>query len=146
MLSDCESGPLGMANGGIPDSSITGSSYTETNGWNREPKYARLGGDRFWLNNKTDTLPWIQVDLSSTKRVTGLQTEGKRATKSHWVEQVKVQVGLTEENLRFIEDVKGQPKVCKINSLHAIPWIFPFMLKPNRPREFGNLTWIFLTN
>ena len=100
-----------MANKGIPDSSLTASSYQENIYFDREPKYARLGGKRFWVSVDPD--PWIQVDLGSNHMVTGLQTEGndQGGTNKYWVEQIKVEVGVTEENLMFIEDASGQPKV-----------------------------------
>ena len=75
-LSECESGPLGMANGSIPDSSITASSYMKFSLFDRLPEYARLGGSRYWASDGTDSNPWIQVDLGSNHTVTGLQTEG----------------------------------------------------------------------
>ena len=102
-----------MATGDIPNSSITASSYqTPSNQWPREPKYARLGGERFWgsVGDDVDSDPWIQVDLGSNHLATGLQTEGNDA--NYWVAQIKVQVGFTEGNLIFIDDSQGQPEVC----------------------------------
>ena len=110
LFSECDSGPLGMASGDIPDTSITASSYEKHGEFDREPKYARLGGERFWVS--FDVEPWIQVDLDSHHIVTGLQTQGDDGWKEYWVEQIKVQVGFTEENLMFIQDANGQPKVC----------------------------------
>ena len=98
-----------MASGDIPDSSITASSYSTHPDYDREPKYARLGGKKFWHNDGNDPEPWIQVDLGSSYNVTGLQTEGLI---SYWVKKIKVQVGMTIEDLSFIEDGQGQPKVC----------------------------------
>ena len=109
-LSECAPGPLGMASGDIPDSSITASSYQTHPHYDREPKYARLGGSRFWYNDWNDLEPWIQVDLGSSYNVTGLQTEGY--SNLYWVKKIKVQVGMTIEDLSFIEDGQGQPKVC----------------------------------
>ena len=101
-----------MASGAIPDTSITASSYQEHYNFDREPKYARLGGTRFWLSIDQD--PWIQVDLGSNRLVTGLQTEGNEGNdiNKYWVEQIKVQTGFTQENLEFAEDSDGQIKVC----------------------------------
>ena len=104
-----------MANGDIPDSSITASSYRKHADFDRLPRYARLGGVRFWMNDKkNDTKPWIQVDLVSSHNVTGLKAEGNDAggVYKYWVEQIKVQVGVAEGDLTFIEDTNGQPKVC----------------------------------
>ena len=103
-----------MASGQIPDTSITASSYGKNPSWDREPKHARLGREhRFWAAGWNDLNAWIQVDLGSNHVVTGLQTEGDNHNQEHqyWVEQVKVQVGNTEEDLMFIEDGNCQPKV-----------------------------------
>ena len=115
-FSECEPGPLGMASGNIPDKSLTASSYQHKNSWDREPKYARLGGNRFWLSDgaKSDPDPWIQVDLVRSYNVAGLQTEGNYGTShwQYWVTQIKVLVGMTLNDLSFIDDGQGQPKVC----------------------------------
>ena len=115
-LPECEPGPLGMASGDIPDSSITASSYQRHHSWDREPKYARLGGNKFWIEEETynSTGPWIQVDMSTSYRVTGLQTEGNNETDhwQYWVRQIKVQTGMIINDLSFIDDGQGQPKVC----------------------------------
>ena len=56
------------------------------------------------------------MDLGSIHLVRGLKTEGNDAggPYKYWVRQVKVQVGMNEGDLTFIEDDKGQPKVIKI--------------------------------
>ena len=106
-----------MSNNAIPDTSLTASSFNPYSNWDREPKYARLGIDRFWSNARGDQEPWIQVDLSSSQLVNGLQTEGDLSTSptSYWVEQIKVQVGLVHDSLEFIEMESGEPKVCFIH-------------------------------
>ena len=112
---ECKPGPLGMASSDIPDSSITASSYQNySSSWVRLPKYARLGGNRFWLSDGTDTNPWIQVDLDSRYNVSGLQTEGNYGSDKYqyWVTQIKVQVGMIINDLRFLDDGQGKPKVC----------------------------------
>ena len=53
--------------------------------------------------------PCIQVDLDNKYIVVGLQTEGESP---YWVEQIKEQVGMSEENLIFVDDIIGHPKVC----------------------------------
>ena len=102
-----------MASGAIPDSSITASSYHHDSDWDRLPKYARLYSYRIWASAGSDSQPWIQVDLGSGHRVTGLQTAGNNVTGTlaYWMEQIKVKVGMNEENLVFIESTEGQPKV-----------------------------------
>ena len=84
-LPECEPVPLGMTSGDIPDSSITASSYQRHDTWDREPEYARLGGNKFWIDAEIDdsTEPWIQVDMSTSHIVTGLQTEGNYGS-NHW--------------------------------------------------------------
>ena len=106
-----------MASGDIPDSSINASSYQRHDKWDREPRYARLGGGRYWISvgDDVDSDPWIQVDLGSNHLVTGVQTEGNDGGVDkwrYWVAQIKVQVGFTEGNLIFIDDSQGQPEVC----------------------------------
>ena len=100
-----------MANGYIPDSSITASSHLSAD---HMPKYARLGGNKYWESLADDTSPWIQVDLGSRYTVIGLQTEGHYWSDKYqyWVTQIKVQVGMTEHDLSFIDDSQGKPKVC----------------------------------
>ena len=111
----CEFAPLGMGNGAIPDEHITASSYERHPAFDREPKYARLGlPDRHYTSDPGDPAPWIQVYLESKHRISGLQTEGAYGGSyySYWVEQIKVQIGLSEGSLRFINDSNDEPKVC----------------------------------
>ena len=102
-----------MANGNIPDSSITASSYQ--GGFNnRSPKHARLGlENKLWISREDDPTPWIQVDLASNHTITGLQTEGNNddGHYDYWVTQVKVKVGMSGGYRKFIADSNGQPKV-----------------------------------
>ena len=102
-----------MESGAIPDSSIAASSFLPESGWNRIPQYSRLHSDRFWASAGSDPQPWIQTDLGSGHMVTGLQTAGNNETGpwGYWVEQIKVKVGMNEEDLLFIESTDGQPKV-----------------------------------
>ena len=103
-----------MASGEIPDSSINASSFlTHTDG-DRVPQNARLGLAMFWSNNGDDTSPWIQADLGSTHRVSGLQTvgNGRNDTWRYWVQQLKVEVGFSASDLVFIKDGDDQDKVC----------------------------------
>ena len=102
-----------MANGEIPDSSINASSYQSHDTWDRLPKYARLGSDKFWGSTESNSEPWIQVNLGRIHIVTRLQTEGdyKDDTAQYWVEKVSVKIGMDGGSLMFIEDGQGQPKV-----------------------------------
>ena len=83
-------------------------------------------------------MPWIQVDLGSNHLATGLQTEGNYA--NYWVAQIKVQVGLTEENLIFIKDSQGQPEVYRtycilttfsLNKSYILPYQHDQALRPS---------------
>ena len=111
LLPECDSGPLGMVSGAIPDSSITASSFHRSEDWKRES--ARLGTRGSWTNNWNDSESWIQVDLGSSHRVTALQTTGNnhQGDWQYWVEQITVKVGMTAGNLSLIEDCHGKPKV-----------------------------------
>ena len=106
-----------MSSNAIPDISLAASSFNPHSDWYREPKYARFGIDRFWSSAIGDLEPWIQVDLSNSQLVTRLQTQGNLGTKSrsYWVKQIKVQVGLVHDSLKFIEMESGEPKVCLIH-------------------------------
>ena len=103
-----------MASGHIPDSSLSASSYQTE--YNREPKYARLGGKSFWASNESDNDTWIQVDLGSIHNVTGLKTEGNDDGPNfkYWVKKIMVKYGDSEENLEFINQTERnpKPKVC----------------------------------
>ena len=99
-----------MTNGDIPDSSITASSYHHHVDYDREPQYARLGGNKAWASAINDMNPWIQVDLVSNHTVFGLQIA--RGLHHKIVEQIKVEVGVSEMNLSFVLDNNGRPKVC----------------------------------
>ena len=102
-----------MASRVIPDSSITASSYEKHAEFDRQPKFARLGGERYWGSDHEDLEPWIQVDLGSSHMIIGLQTEGNYNSDEwqYWVTQVNVQVGMSESGLMYIEDGDGQPQV-----------------------------------
>ena len=112
-----------MSSNAIPDTSVTASSFITADSWDREPKYARLGKvGRFWSSASDDSEPWIQVDLGSNHRVTGMQTEGNLGTgpRSYWIEQIKVQVGLVHGKLSFIEIDTGDPKVCYVVNIRMV--------------------------
>ena len=104
-----------MASGAIPNASISASSFlTHTDG-DRVPQNARLGvSNEFWSNNGDDNSPWIQADLGSSHRVSGLQIVGNGRTDMwrYWVQQLKVEVGFSESDLAFIKDDNDQDKVC----------------------------------
>ena len=103
---------LGMENGVIPNSSITVSSYSRKY-FDGSPKYARLNNEKFWQRKENDEQPWIQVDLNITHTVKGMLTQGAIGPQNyrHWTSQLTVKTGTTAENLHYIEDHDGQPRV-----------------------------------
>nr|XP_008249942.2 lactadherin isoform X1 [Oryctolagus cuniculus] len=76
--------PLGLKDNTIPDKQITASSSYKTwglraFGW--YPFYGRLdkqGKFNAWTAQSNDASEWLQVDLGSQKRVTGVITQGAR--------------------------------------------------------------------
>ena len=103
---------LGMESEAIPDSGIKASSCSTTsNGLSRVPQHARFGQDDYWSNDNKDSQPWIQVDFGSSRKVTGLQTEGHSGSKyDYFVKDINVEVGMLETELAFIENESGDPK------------------------------------
>ena len=102
-----------MESGAIPDSGINSSSFSTTSiGFSRVPQHARFGQDDYWSNDQEDSQPWIQVDFGSSRRVTGLQTEGHSGSKyGYIVIYINVKVGMLETELAFIENESGETKV-----------------------------------
>ncbi|XP_041484980.1 lactadherin-like isoform X2 [Lytechinus variegatus] len=68
-----ESGdPVGLENGFIPDSAITGSSSYR----GKEPFLGRLHSSHAWVPRREDSTPWIQVHFNSSYLITGFITQG----------------------------------------------------------------------
>ncbi|XP_006867229.1 PREDICTED: lactadherin [Chrysochloris asiatica] len=82
-LNGC-SEPLGLKDNSILDKQITASSYFKTWGINAfgwHPSYARLdmqGKFNAWTAESNQASEWLQIDLGSQKRVTGIITQGAR--------------------------------------------------------------------
>ncbi|XP_045152438.1 lactadherin isoform X1 [Echinops telfairi] len=78
------SNSLGMKDGTILDRQISASSFFKTWGLNAfswHPSYARLdmqGKFNAWTAQSNSASEWLQVDLGSLKRVTGIITQGAR--------------------------------------------------------------------
>nr|CAI9696571.1 unnamed protein product [Rangifer tarandus platyrhynchus] len=76
--------PLGLKDNTIPNKQITASSYYKTWGLNAFswfPYYARLdnqGKFNAWTAQTNSASEWLQIDLGSQKRVTGIITQGAR--------------------------------------------------------------------
>uniref|UniRef100_Q95114-2 Isoform Short of Lactadherin n=1 Tax=Bos taurus TaxID=9913 RepID=Q95114-2 len=76
--------PLGLKDNTIPNKQITASSYYKTWGlsaFSWFPYYARLdnqGKFNAWTAQTNSASEWLQIDLGSQKRVTGIITQGAR--------------------------------------------------------------------
>ncbi|XP_060035392.1 lactadherin isoform X1 [Erinaceus europaeus] len=76
--------PLGMKDNTIPDKQITASSIYRTWGLNAfswYPFYARLdrqGQFNAWAAQSNSASEWLQIDLASQRKVTGIITQGAR--------------------------------------------------------------------
>jgi len=110
--------PLGMENYFIKDSQISASSYYSSY---YQPGRARLNifadgaGDGAWIpasNNKQGG--WIQVDLLTSKTVTGIITQG-REDLDHWTKTFNVFYGDDASNINAIVDSTGNVKVFSGN-------------------------------
>ena len=117
MFADCRSfGPLGMEDRSIDDTQITASSYLS----DFKPHLARLNnqGLNHWAPDVSD-FPfnlWIQVDFLTNVEIYGMKIQGFRNTNhNHFVAELKVQTGDSEESLKFIEYEGGNPKVKVLN-------------------------------
>ncbi|XP_006885237.1 PREDICTED: lactadherin [Elephantulus edwardii] len=82
-LSGC-SEPLGMKDNTIPDKQITASSFYNSWGvsaWGWLPSFARLdrqGILNAWTAKTNNPSEWLQVDLGTKKRLSGIITQGAR--------------------------------------------------------------------
>ena len=76
--------PLGLKDSTIPDKQITASSFYKTWGlsaFSWYPFYARLdnqGKFNAWTAQTNSASEWLQIDLGSLRRVTGIITQGAR--------------------------------------------------------------------
>ena len=77
-VSDCLTGgdcdhELGMKKRTIPDANITASSSLSSN---HSPAKARLDGQGAWCSARSDTSPYIQIQLGKKKSITMIMTQG----------------------------------------------------------------------
>ncbi|XP_022808244.1 uncharacterized protein LOC111345230 isoform X2 [Stylophora pistillata] len=75
----------------IPNESITASSSKRTD---NSPHFARLDGPKAWCSAPHDKLPYIQIQLSETKIITGIKTQG---SSSDWA-------WVTKYGIKFLEN------------------------------------------
>ena len=95
-----------MENRKISDSQIKSSTQLDEN---HSAKHSRLhskanrenGGS--WSALKNDVNQWLQVDLDSYIRVTGIATQGRNG-RDEWVTKFRLQYGENEDILHFFED------------------------------------------
>ncbi|XP_066019015.1 uncharacterized protein [Pocillopora verrucosa] len=98
--------PYGMENRKISDSQIKSSTQLDEN---HSAKHSRLhskanrenGGS--WSALKNDVDQWLQVDLGSYIRVTGIATQGRNGH-DEWVTKFRLQYGENEDIFHFFED------------------------------------------
>ena len=98
--------PYGMENRKISDSQIKSSTQLDEN---HSAKHSRLhskanrenGGS--WSALKNDVNQWLQVDLGSYIRVTGIATQGRNG-RDEWVTKFRLQYGENEDIFHFFED------------------------------------------
>ena len=95
-----------MENRKISDSQIKSSTQLDEN---HSAKHSRLhskanrenGGS--WSALKNDVNQWLQVDLGSYIRVTGIATQGRNG-RDEWVTKFRLQYGENEDIFHFFED------------------------------------------
>ncbi|XP_078690683.1 lactadherin-like [Branchiostoma floridae x Branchiostoma belcheri] len=86
-----------MESGGIPDGSITASSFY-LGEHNHAPFHGRLNGVAgigAWGANSDTIGEWFQADLGEMKRVTATITQGRCHNADEWVTSYKLQYGAT---------------------------------------------------
>ena len=98
--------PYGMENRQISDSQIKSSTQLDEN---HSAKHSRLhskanrenGGS--WSALKNDVNQWLQVDLGTYVRVTGIATQGRNG-RDEWVTKFSLQYGEDGDTFHFFEN------------------------------------------
>ncbi|XP_052016304.1 lactadherin isoform X2 [Apodemus sylvaticus] len=113
--------PLGLKNNTIPDSQITASSSYKT--WNLRafgwyPYFGRLdnqGKINAWTAQSNSAKEWLQVDLGTEKRVTGIITQGARDF-GHIQYVASYKVAHSDDGVQWtVYEEQGTPKVFQGN-------------------------------
>ena len=100
-----------MEDGRIRDNGITASSQWDSH---HGPRYARLYHQEklpargAWSAKTNDLNQWIQADLGSLKRVSGVTTQGRNTEHSQWVTKFTVQYSEDGKTWNNVNDVTGQ--------------------------------------
>eukprot|EP00057_Strongylocentrotus_purpuratus_P010263 XP_011664737.1 PREDICTED: lysyl oxidase homolog 2-like [Strongylocentrotus purpuratus] len=100
---------LGMESGAIQDSSVTASYVNLGYG----PERGRLNIDSAWFGGTSAKSSWIQVDLSTTYRITGVATQG-RWDVAQWVTSFKVACSIDGITFDIVQDALNQPVADKV--------------------------------
>ncbi|CAK8671089.1 unnamed protein product [Clavelina lepadiformis] len=123
----------GVKSGKVQDDEMTASSI------NSHPNHVahggRLDGEKVWFphSSKYQTPgEWLQVDLRTPTRVTGVVTQG---SSSYWVTSFKISFGNSTNHLQVIQDVDGNDMIFQGNtdSTNHVQNIFP---NPIKARHF----------
>uniref|UniRef100_A0A8C8DX86 Coagulation factor VIII, procoagulant component n=1 Tax=Oryzias sinensis TaxID=183150 RepID=A0A8C8DX86_9TELE len=102
--------PLGLKNR-IPDNNFTASSFYSSLVRSWSPSLARLhqtGGANAWRPKNNNPHEWLQVDLGSVKRITGVITQGARS--------VLTEMMVTEFSVTYSQDEHTWSSVLEDNS------------------------------
>src|SRR5690606_5174751 len=70
----------------VPDSAIRASTYLSDD---RGPEKARKNSNGAWTSHQNDFSQWLEFDLKSKKRITGISTWGKQYT-SEFVQEYRI--------------------------------------------------------
>ena len=100
--------PLGLENGSINDSQITGSKHT----YDLKPSKARLNGEKCWSAINKNPM-WIQIDFLTVLIVSGIQTQGA-GINTQWVKTLEIKTGLKVSSLSSIME-NNITKVVSMN-------------------------------
>ncbi|KAM8909589.1 coagulation factor VIII isoform 2-T2 [Spinachia spinachia] len=113
--------PLGLQKKLIPDKSLSASSFYSSLLSSWSPKLARLhleGRTNAWRPKNNNPHEWLQVDLGTVKRITGVITQGARSLFSHMmVTEFSVTVSHDDHSWRSVlEESSQREKIFTGNS------------------------------
>ena len=104
-----------MDSGAIADSQISASSQWDNNHAAQQARlhFKKSGNKRgAWSARKNDLNQWLQVDLGSYTRVTGVATQGRNGY-AQWVTEYRLQYSDDGVIFKFYKEPHHtSPKVC----------------------------------
>jgi len=110
----------GMKSGQIADHQLSssGSFGNKTHNTHLQARLDSEAGAGAWSPSDHDpnTYKYLQVDLLNDENVCGVVTQGRATGSDHYVTAFKVQVGPNVNNLRYLMDFSGQPKLFEGNA------------------------------